>query len=104
MSICLTALYHPPADVEAFDKHYDEVHAVLAAKLPNLESFTVVRPGQGPDGSAPQYHLVATLVFPSAEDMTTALGSPEGQAAQEDMANFAAAGVTMLVGPLSRIV
>ncbi|MFC5947685.1 EthD family reductase [Pseudonocardia lutea] len=104
MSISLTVLYNPPADAAAFDKHYDEVHAPLAAKLPNLESFTIVRPGPGPDGSAPQYHLIATLTFASAEVMQEAMGTPEGKAANEDLANFAQAGATMLIGELQRVV
>ncbi|WP_433503849.1 EthD family reductase [Pseudonocardia halophobica] len=104
MSISLTVLYNPPADPAAFDKHYDEVHAPLATKLPNLESFTIVRPGPGPDGSAPQYHLIATLTFASAEVMQEAMGTPEGKAANDDLANFAQAGATMLIGELQRVV
>ncbi|MCE0764064.1 EthD family reductase [Pseudonocardia kujensis] len=104
MSISLTVLYNPPADAAAFDKHYDEVHAPLAAKLPNLESFTIVRPGPGPDGSAPQYHLIATLTFDSAEAMQASMGGPEGKAATDDLANFAQAGVTILTGEVQQVV
>ncbi|MCE3554911.1 EthD family reductase [Pseudonocardia sp. RS11V-5] len=104
MSISLTVLYNPPADPAAFDKHYDEVHAPLATKLPDLQSFTIVRPGPGPDGSAPQYHLIATLTWPSAEAMQGAMGGPQGKAAQDDLANFAQAGATMLVGEENRVV
>ena len=54
----LTALYNQPEDPAAFDKHYDDVHAGLAAKIPGLQRFTVNRPGPDPDGNPPQYHLV----------------------------------------------
>ena len=43
----LTALYSHPEDPAAFDKHYREVHAVLAAKLPGLQKFTVNWPAPG---------------------------------------------------------
>ncbi|MCW0215248.1 MAG: EthD family reductase [Pseudonocardia sp.] len=104
MTVSLTVLYNPPADPAAFDKHYDEVHAPLAAKIPNLESFTIVRPGPGPDGSAPPYHLVATLTFASPEVMAEAMASPEGKAGNEDLANFAMAGASMVVGELNVVV
>jgi uncharacterized protein (TIGR02118 family) len=104
VSISLTVLYHQPADKEVFDKHYEEVHAPLAAKTPGLDSYTVVRPGPGPDGSAPAYHLVATLTYASPEAMQAAMASPEGQAANADLATFAQAGTTILVGGVQQVV
>jgi uncharacterized protein (TIGR02118 family) len=94
----LTALYNPPADAEAFDKHYDNVHAALGAKLPGLQRFTVNRPGPDPEGNPPAYHLVAVLEFTDAEAFGAAIASPEGQAALADLPNFAGAGMTMLTG------
>jgi uncharacterized protein (TIGR02118 family) len=94
----LTALYSPPADAEAFDKHYDNVHAGLAAKLPGLQRFTVNRPGPDPEGNPPAYHLVAVLEFVDEEAFGASIGSPEGQAALADLPNFAGAGMTMLTG------
>jgi uncharacterized protein (TIGR02118 family) len=43
------------------------------------------------------YHLVAILGFDSMAALQQALGSPEGQAAAGDLANFAQAGVELLV-------
>lgn len=103
MSISLTVLYNQPEDKAVFDKHYDEVHIPLAAKLPQLQSFSVVRPGPGPDGSAPQYHLIATLAFPSAEALQESMGGPEGQAANADLGNFAQAGATLLIGEAQQV-
>jgi uncharacterized protein (TIGR02118 family) len=48
------------------------------------------------DGSTPPYHLQAELYFDSSDAMMAALGSPEGQAAAADVANFATGGVTMM--------
>jgi uncharacterized protein (TIGR02118 family) len=95
----LTVLYHHPEDTAAFDKHYAEVHAPLAAKMPGLQRYTYAKPGPGPDGSQPAYHLIAVLDFADEAAFGAAMGSAEGQAANADLPNFAAAGATILVGP-----
>jgi uncharacterized protein (TIGR02118 family) len=94
----LTVLYNHPEDATAFDKHYDEVHAPLATKLPGLQRYTVSRPTPDADGNPPAYHLVAVLEFGSQADFAAGMGGPEGQAAVADLANFAGAGTTMLTG------
>ena len=94
----LNALYNPPEDPDAFDKHYDNVHAGLAAKMPGLQRFTVNRPGPDPEGNPPRYHLVATLEWADQAAFQEAIASPEGQAALADLPNFAGAGMTMLTG------
>lgn len=99
MAFQLTALYNHPGDRAAFDRHYDETHAALAAKLPGLQTFTVSRPGVGADGTVSPYHLIATLVFADEDTFNAAMGGAEGQAAVADLATFAGAGVTMLSGP-----
>ncbi|MBA3906941.1 MAG: EthD family reductase [Pseudonocardiales bacterium] len=99
----LTALYNQPEDPAGFDKHYENVHAPLASKLPGLQRFTVNRPGPDPEGNAPAYHLIAVLDFDDETAFGAALGSAEGQAAVADLANFAGAGVTMLTGPSSLV-
>jgi uncharacterized protein (TIGR02118 family) len=100
----LTALYSHPEDPAAFDKHYREVHAVLAGKLPGLQKFTVSWPAPGEDGAKPSYHLVATLIWDSAEDLQASFASPEGEAAMADLPNFAGAGVDILSGPMEAVV
>jgi uncharacterized protein (TIGR02118 family) len=99
-----TVLYAHPTDVAAFDKHYDEVHAPLAAAIPGLQRYTVVRPGPGPDGSPPAYHLVAVLEFEDAAAAAAGMGGPEGKAATDDLANFTQAGVTVLRGSGAAVV
>jgi uncharacterized protein (TIGR02118 family) len=93
----LTALYNPPVDPAAFDKHYD-VHAGLAAKMPGLQRFTVTRPAPDPEGNPPTYHLVAVLEWTDAAAFREAVSSEAGQAALADLPNFAGAGMTMLTG------
>ncbi|MDN5750519.1 MAG: EthD family reductase, partial [Pseudonocardia sp.] len=89
----LTALYNHPEDAAAFDKHYDEVHAPLAKKIPGLDHFSVSRPVAGPDGATPPYHLVAVLQFADEAAFGAGMGGAEGQAAVDDLPNFAGAGV-----------
>jgi uncharacterized protein (TIGR02118 family) len=100
----LTALYHHPEDVEAFDRYYDGTHAPLATKLPELRSYTVSRPGVDADGKQPPYHLIAVLTWDSVESFQAAVTSAEGQATLADLSNFAGAGVDMCTGPSNAVV
>lgn len=93
----LLVMYNRPDDLAAFDEHYTSTHAPLAKKMPGLRSFTV-SDGQinTPEGQAP-YHSIAELTFDSMADLQAAVASPEGEAAVADFANFAGAGVTVLM-------
>ena len=99
MGYQLTALYQQPDDREAFDAHYDGVHTPLTLDLPGLRTFSVSRPGPGPDGTAPEFHLVAVLGFDDRAAAEAAVSGAEGEAALADLPNFAGAGVTILSGP-----
>lgn len=93
----LVVLYKKAQDPAAFDAHYASTHAPLAKKIPGLRTYeistgTVTTP-QGPS----EYQLVATLSFDSLEALQRGLASPEGQAAAGDLANFAQAGVELLM-------
>ena len=78
MGYQLTVLYNRPADPAAFDEHYDGVHSPLALKLAGLRSFWVSRPGPGPDGSGPDYYLVAVLGFDDQEAAEASIGGARG--------------------------
>ncbi|MEQ3548933.1 EthD family reductase [Pseudonocardia nematodicida] len=95
----VTVLYPQPTDAAAFDAYYDETHTPLAKKMPGLQRLTISRPQPGPDGAAPQYHLVATLEFADEAALGAALASEEGKAAVADVENFATGGIIMLAGP-----
>jgi uncharacterized protein (TIGR02118 family) len=99
----VTVLYDHPEDPAAFDEHYDEVHAPLAATIPGLQRYTVTRPGSGPDDTLPPYHLVAVLEFESEAAYGAGMSAPEGRATRADLANFATAGVTLMAGPAGSI-
>jgi uncharacterized protein (TIGR02118 family) len=91
------ALYGPPTDDEAFERHYAETHVPLAHQLPGLrrvETALIVGTAQG--GIAP-YYRIAELWFDDIDQLLAAAMSAEGQALVADVANFATGGVTVLV-------
>jgi uncharacterized protein (TIGR02118 family) len=49
------------------------------------------------NGSEPSYHRIAELWFESAERLSEALSSPEGEAATGDIRNFATGGATIFI-------
>jgi uncharacterized protein (TIGR02118 family) len=90
----LIAIYKKPEDVEAFDKHYHEIHAPLAAKMPGLLKLEVNKIYGSPAGES-NLHLIAEMYFETKEDMMNALSSPEGKAAGKDLMGFAGKVVSM---------
>lgn len=93
----LFALYRKPADERAFNTHYFSIHVPLAKKIPGLRRYEVsTGPVSTPQGDSP-YHLAAILSFESMAAIQEALNSPEGQATATDLANYAQAGVELLV-------
>lgn len=100
----LSVFYNHPDDPAAFDRHYREVHAPLAKKVPGLTSYTMNFCEDGPDGGKPKYHLVAILTWDTKEALQTALAGPEFKAAADDLPNFAGAGVEMVFGETETVV
>ena len=49
----MTVLYHHPDDASAFDAYYDSNHAPLAATIPGLRSYDVLRPVPNPGEGQP---------------------------------------------------
>ena len=93
----LIALYKHPEDTAKFDASYFGRHVPLAKTIPGLRKYEVsAGPVATPQGVS-QFHLVAILTFDSMAAIQTALTSPEGMATGNDLANFAAAGVDLLV-------
>lgn len=93
----LMALYKKPADIAAFDSHYFSKHIPIAKKIPGLRGYEVSSGPVGtPAGESP-FHLVALLSFDSLAAIRQGMASPEGAAAAADLANFAQAGVDLLI-------
>ena len=83
----LLVLYSQPNDVEAFERHYHDVHIPLVRKLAGLRRYTMSRNVAAIRGGDPIY-LIAELDWDSLEASQRALQSPEGQATREDVANL----------------
>ncbi len=93
----LVVLYKKPADTAAFDSYYFSTHVPIAKKIAGLRRYEVSSgPVASPAGDSP-FHLVAVLSFDSLPALQQAMASPEGAAAAADVANFAQAGVDMLI-------
>jgi uncharacterized protein (TIGR02118 family) len=88
----LIALYKKPADAAAFDRYYHATHVPLAKTLPGLRRYEIGTPV----GDTP-LHLVAILSFDSTAAIQAALKSPQGAATAGDLANFAQAGVDLVM-------
>lgn len=99
----LYAVYQQPADAAAFDSYYFNKHVPLAKTIPGLRSYEVTSgPVMGMAGKHGVY-LVATLEFDSMEAIGAAMPSPQGQATATDLANFASAGVDVMMGETKRV-
>jgi uncharacterized protein (TIGR02118 family) len=88
-------LYGPPEDVDAFERHYADTHTDLATAIPGLLRFEAAQGIGTPDGSELPYQRIAELTFEDMNALQAGLASEEGQAAVDDLANFATGGVTI---------
>ncbi|NEK59929.1 EthD family reductase [Geodermatophilus sabuli] len=89
----LVVSYGQPDDPGTFDEYYRDTHAPLAMEIPGVVKFTVGH-ARSLDPAQQAPYLVVELDFESEEAMGKGLGSPEGQAASADVANFATGGAT----------
>jgi uncharacterized protein (TIGR02118 family) len=93
-------LYGPPEDPAAFERYYADTHTGLANAIPGLKRFEAARGVATPDGSDLPYQRIAELTFDDLDALQAGMGSPEGQAAVNDIPNFASGGVTMFIAEL----
>ena len=93
----LFAIYQQPADAAAFYNYYFNKHVPLAKTIPGLCSYEVTRGGVMGMAGIHSVYLVATLEFESMAAIGAAMASPQGQATAADLANFAAAGVDVMM-------
>jgi uncharacterized protein (TIGR02118 family) len=86
MTARFLALYATPADPEAFDRHYREIHIPLIRQLPGLRRYSIGRDVTALHG-APCY-LITELEWETMEDLRAAFDSPAGQATAADAARL----------------
>ena len=92
--IKLFALFTHPADRDAFDQHYVDVHTPLVRQMPGLRRLEIARITGAPRGESP-YYLICEMYWDDAEAMNASLASPEGRALGRDSRNFAGDLLTM---------
>ncbi len=96
--IKITVLYGHPADADAFENYYAETHLPLTAKVQGIEKTEMIKFLSSVDGSKPAWYRMAELYFSSPEAMQQTMGTPEGKVMADDLQNFAAGGLTIIVG------
>ena len=85
----MVVIYRTPKNVEAFDRHYFEIHTPLAKKLPGLRKYEVSNgPIATPVGTS-NVDRIGTLYFDDLAAVENAFASAEGQAAGADRRLFA---------------
>ncbi|MEQ9287377.1 MAG: EthD family reductase [Cyclobacteriaceae bacterium] len=94
----IIVMYGHPADPAAFEAYYSETHLPIAAKIPGVARVELTKFVGTPDGSEPSQYRMAELYFDSMEELQKQMGSPEGQAAVNDIPNFATGGVDVIIG------
>lgn len=99
----LFAVYQQPKDAAAFDSYYFNTHVPLAKTIPGLKSYEVTRGDVMGMAGKHGVYLVAVLEFDSMEAIGAAMASPQGQATAADLANFASAGVDVMMGETKMI-
>lgn len=92
----LIALYRKPADTQAFERHYAQVHTPLVRAIPGLSGLVLNRSTSPPWGGEPPYYLIAELHFPDEPTFQAAMASPENRAAGKDLRQFAGDLVTLV--------
>lgn len=93
----LVAMYKVPADAELFDKHYNEVHMPLVAKIPGLVKSEVSKLKVLP-GTKTEYYMMTEMYYENMDTFNEAMGSPEGKASARDLMNFAKDNVEFFLG------
>ena len=92
----LIALYQKPADVEAFEEHYANVHLPLLEKIPGLRKTELSRITGAPRGEAP-FYMMYEMYFDDMDAYNRAMASEENKAAGRDLMSFARDIVIMMI-------
>lgn len=100
MAVKLTVVYDNPADPEAFEQHYRDVHVPLATKIPDVQRIETAKVYPKEDGSPTPAYRTADLYFADYDTACAALATPEGQAAAQDAKQLGSAGVRLLLSEI----
>ncbi|MGH3098038.1 MAG: EthD family reductase [Streptosporangiales bacterium] len=93
----MTILYGMPDDPDHFREYYYAHHIPLAKRMRGLTGWNLSWVDRDEEDPNP-YLLIAELYAESRAAMDEILASPEGQAARDDVPNFATGTVDFLPG------
>ncbi|MBW8815238.1 MAG: EthD family reductase [Caulobacterales bacterium] len=85
----MLVIYRTPNNVEAFDRHYFDVHVPLAKQLPGLRKYELSDGPIATPAGATDVHRIGILHFDDLAAIETAFASPEGLMAAADRRLFA---------------
>ena len=92
----LIALYKKPANVDAFEQHYANIHIPLVEKIPGVRKTEWTRFLASSTGASP-YYMMYEMYFDDMAAYQAAMKSPENLAAGQDLLSFAKDIVIMMV-------
>ena len=96
----LTVLYGHPDDPDAFEEYYANTHMPLVDEIPNLQRYEAARIVATPDGSEPPYYRIFEGYFEDIEQLQSGMATLEGQAAANDIPNFATGGAALFIAEI----
>ena len=80
----MIVIYKTPKNIDAFEKHYWDVHIPLAKGLPGLRKYEVSRGPIAVVSGAKDTYLIATLHWDSFAELKAAFASECGRACAAD--------------------
>jgi len=91
----LVVLYPQPADPAEFERYYRTTHLPLASRMPGMLGHRFSTSISAKGGDSP-FFAVYEADFADHAAMVAALTSPEGQAVESDVPNYAPEGTVVL--------
>jgi len=95
----IVVLYPTPRDANAFDRAYTHDHApmVTPQNFKGMTKFTASKIVAMADGSAPPFHRIAELHFPSMAALQAAAGSASAKKAVEHAVSISTGGTPVFL-------
>lgn len=100
----VSVLYGTPDDPQAFTDYYNATHIPLAKKMRGLTAWNLTWIDRSDNEAFPGIFLIADLYAADRASMDAILASPEGQAANTDVAKFATGGAYFLFGSEEEVI
>jgi len=100
-AVKLTFLFNHSDDPDAFDSYFFERHLPLTEEVTQISRKEVAKIMGTPDGEPAPYYIISEYYVESMDDLQEAFTSEAGGRLNEDLANFAGAGLSVFVSQIS---